>query len=73
MSEFPDNEELLSCPAGYDCQGMMQTKSAIAPTKCQNWQNCSKIANDMTEYLFEDDLDNLFEDMIVCTSYWFLR
>ena len=54
MSKFTDNEELLSCPAGYDCKGMMQTKSAIAPTDCENWKNCSKIANDMTEDMSED-------------------
>ena len=33
---------------------MMQTKSAIAPTDCENWKFCSQIANDMTEDISED-------------------
>lgn len=67
MSEFQNYKELCSCPAGYDCRGMMQIKAAISARDCENWTSCSEIANDTTEYLSEDaeSFADIFERVFI--------
>lgn len=72
MSKFQNYKELCSCPAGYDCRGMMQTKAAISAKDCENWKSCWELADDTTEYLSEDaeSFADIFERVFIGRTFF---